>query len=936
MHVWTLASLTLYQEGGRFFLLANREGSRCMTDPSSDPTSIKPMNAEPVSGVTHTTCAYCGVGCGIRIEAGELTGDVSHPANQGALCIKGASLLETMAYPNRLLYPRLHGKHVGWDGALDEIAQRFSQIIAESGPEAIGLYVSGQLMTEDYYVANKLMKGYIGAANIDTNSRLCMSSAVTAHLRAFGEDGVPACYEDLELCNLLVLVGANTAWTHPVIFRRIQQARARNSQMKLVVVDPRKTMSAEQADLHLAIRPGSDVWLFNGLCRYLLRSGAVDEAYVAAHVEGYDALCGMLDGPEYELAAVAEQCGVSEVDLRALYRWFAREPKSVTLFCQGVNQSNQGTDKANSIINAHLLTGRVGKPGASPFSMTGQPNAMGGREVGGLATQLAAHMGFTARDCERVQRFWGSPRIARQPGLKAVDLFEAVREKKIRALWVIATNPAISLPDSARVREALANCEFLIVSEMTPNTDTAKFAHLLLPAAGWGERGGTVTNSERCISRQRAFTSAPGEAKPDWWALAEVGKRMGFSQGFTYAGLNDVLREFAALTAFENEGERLLDLGAMAGLDDAALDNWQPARWPLRASAEPSIAGPARIKSTDRLFGEGRFSTPSGKARLLATQPQAPVLDETLALGAEWQQGAWLLNTGRLRDQWHTMTRTGHLPRLMENEPYPRVSVNHHTLLASGLEQGQLVWLGSRRDQLLARLERDDGLADNHAFMPMHWSDSFTARGGVNRLVAPVVDPFSGQPQFKQTQVQVKPFAARWHAIWIGQHEPDLCGLGREPNWWSRRPVDGGECRLLADAESGAEQLWQALASRGQWIKLPLKGNGWVAVSLNQGRIAGLLLCGDDPWRVNVGLLAGLLAVPLTGALLSTTVEQALAGDSRMVCSCFRVSERQIVDAIALQGVNERAGLQALLKCGTNCGTCVVEVDKLLDKHRVL
>ncbi|MGL4206408.1 MAG: molybdopterin-dependent oxidoreductase, partial [Aeromonadaceae bacterium] len=449
-----------------------------MTAPILIPTTALPSTPEPngANQAVHTTCAYCGVGCGIKIAGERLEGDSQHPANLGALCVKGASLLETMEYPHRLLYPRIEGKHANWESALDTIAERFQRIMAESGPEAIGFYVSGQLMTEDYYVANKLMKGYIGAANIDTNSRLCMSSAVAAHQRAFGEDVVPACYEDLEQCQLLVIVGANTAWTHPVIFRRIQQARSRNPAMKLVVVDPRRTMTAEQSDLHLAIKPGSDVHLFNGLCRYLQQEGGLDQAYIDAHVEGYPELCALLDKPEYELAAVAEACDLSEVDLRAFYHWFLDNPQTVTLFCQGVNQSNQGTDKANSIINAHLLTGRVGKPGASPFSMTGQPNAMGGREVGGLATQLAAHMGFSEENCDRVQRFWNSPTIARKPGLKAVDLFEAVREKRIRALWVIATNPAISLPDSARVREALANCELLIVSEMTPNTDTAKFA----------------------------------------------------------------------------------------------------------------------------------------------------------------------------------------------------------------------------------------------------------------------------------------------------------------------------------------------------------------------------------------------------------------------------------------------------------------------------
>lgn len=879
------------------------------------------MRDEPNGEAVCTTCAYCGVGCGIRVTAGELSGDQLHPANRGALCIKGSSLLETMNYPQRLLYPRMGERQLGWDQALDTIAARFQAILAESGPEAIAFYVSGQLMTEDYYVANKLMKGYIGAANIDTNSRLCMSSAVTAHLRAFGEDLVPACYEDLECCKLLVLVGANTAWTHPVVFRRIQQARAGDPQMKLVVIDPRRTMTAEQADLHLALAPGSDVWLFNGLARYLMEQGALDEDFVRAHVGGFTELAALLDAPDYELGSVAQHCALSEMDLLTFFEWFRKEPKSVTLFCQGVNQSNQGTDKVNSIINVHLLTGRIGKPGAAPFSMTGQPNAMGGREVGGLATQLAAHMGFNEADCDRVQRFWQSPTIATRPGLKAVDLFEAVSAGKIRALWVIATNPAISLPDSSRVREALAACEFLVVSEMTANTDTARFADLLLPAAGWGERGGTVTNSERCISRQRPFCAPPGEARPDWWALAEVGKRLGYPEAFGWRGLNEIWREFAALTAFENEGQRLLDIGALAQLDDAALDNWTPRSWPLGGAQAQSLAS--------RLFSDGHFPTPDGRARLIATRPLAPQLDAPQTPNS----GQWLLNTGRLRDQWHTMTRTGHLPRLMENEPYPRVCVNQQTLLQSGLQQGQLVWLIAQRDRVLARLARDDGLGDQHAFMAMHWSDSFTAHGGVNRLVAAVVDPHSGQPQYKQTLVTADPFDARWLALWVGRHEPDLSALGREVDWWSRRPVEQGECRLLADASSDAAELWFALARHGEWQRVPVPGFGWVAVRVKQQRIAGLMLCGDDPWRVNVTLLAGLLDVPVRAAQLMPTLAQALAGESRMVCSCLRVSERQIVDAIVQQGISERSGLQQLLRCGTNCGTCLGEIDRLLACH---
>ena len=867
----------------------------------------------------HTSCAYCGVGCGITVDdATTLSGDTTHPANGGALCVKGGSLMETLAFPNRLLYPRLHGQQVSWDTALDEMAAQFGRIIAETGPESVAFYVSGQLLTEDYYIANKLMKGFIGAANIDTNSRLCMSSAVMAHSRAFGEDVVPGCYDDLEITDLLVITGANTAWTHPVIFRRIQQARARRPEMKMVVIDPRKTMTAEQADLHLALRPGSDVWLFNGLSRYLLDHDLIDNAYIEAHVNGFSELHVLLMTPDYELANVALKCGLTVSELQTFYRWFGENEKAVTLFCQGINQSNQGTDKGNALINTHLLTGRVGKPGASPFSMTGQPNAMGGREVGGLATQLASHMTFTDENCERVARFWNAPNIARKPGLKAVDMFEAVRSGKIRALWVVATNPAVSLPDSVMVREALEKCEFLVVSEMTPKTDTAQFADLLLPAAGWGERGGTVTNSERCITRQRAFTRAPGEAKPDWWAMAELGKRLGYADAFNYNDTADIFREHAALSGFENTGfehrGRQFDISALATLTNDEYEQFTPRQWPLPAG---------KHVASQRLFGDGCFSTPNGKANLLAVVPQEPVLKRK----AERQEGSWLLNTGRLRDQWHTMTRTGHLSRLMETEPLPKVYVNQQTLQASGFSEGALIRINSQQGSVMTLLGRDDGLRDGEAFMPMHWSDDFSSCSGVNRLVAPVTDAVSGQPQFKQTEVMPEAVKVKWHGLWVGQHEPDL-----EVSWWARRPLDAGECRRLTDETRTAEQIWFQLAQQGRWLRLPLK-DGWLAVKLNQGRIIGLLLVSTTHQQVNIDLLAGLLGLPMSSTALSTTLEQALAGDSRMICSCFRISEKQIVDAISEQGISELSGLQSLLRCGTNCGTCVVELKKLLHKH---
>ena len=868
-----------------------------------------------------TTCAYCGVGCGISIrhQAGEwqLAGDDSHPANGGALCVKGASLLESLAFPERLLYPRHQGRRIGWDQALDLMAERFGKVLAESGPHAIGIYLSGQLTTEDYYVANKLMKGYLGSANVDTNSRLCMSSAVVAQQRAFGEDLVPACYEDLGLADLIVITGANTAWTHPVLFRRIQQARSRRPELKLVVMDPRRTMTAEQADLHLPLRPGSDVALWNGLCRYLVDQGLWDKEYVAAHVSGMAQLTETLADPAWTPEAVALCCDLPLTDLLGFYRLFARHPRTLSLYCQGINQSNQGSDKANAIINAHLLTGRIGKPGASPFSLTGQPNAMGGREVGGLATQLAAHMGFGEAECERLQRFWGSPHMVTGPGLKAVDLFEAVHSGQIRALWVLGSNPAASLPDGDRVREALARCEFLVVSDLTALTDTARHASLLLPALGWGEKSGTVTNSERCISRQRAFLAPPGEARPDWWALASLGRRLGFEEAFAFPDEHAIFSEHAALSGFENRGSRRFDISGLARLTPAEFEDLAPIRWPVNE---------AHPHGCDRLFGDGRFATADGRARLLPLRQRDP----ELAPMASGEGTPLLLNSGRLRDQWHTMTRSGHVPRLLEAEPWPRVLVGPASLLSQGLAVGDLVRLENDRGQVRALVGLDEGLREGEAFLPMHWTDSQCSQGAVNRLLAPVTDPLSGQPMFKQARVQMAAQPTRWQGIWLGEGAPALRG-----DWWARRPLAEGECWLLASWSEEMSACWQRLARSGHWLRLPLKG-GWLAISLAQGRIQSLLLVAERWPALRVELLASLLSLPLQAGGLSQTLSDAFAGDSRLVCSCFRVTEARIVSAIREQGVNELAGLQGLLKCGSNCGTCLPEIDKLLIQHRFL
>src|SRR4051795_9696358 len=578
---------------------------------------------DPALRAIRTACPYCGVGCGILATpdgrgGAAISGDPEHPANFGRLCSKGSALGETLGLDSRLLYPMIRCskdtmERVAWSDALDHVAHRFHHIIARDGPGAVAFYLSGQLLTEDYYVANKLMKGFIGSANVDTNSRLCMASSVAVHRRAFGADTVPGCYEDLDTADLLVLVGSNAAWCHPVLFQRIVANKQKRG-ASIVVIDPRRTDTAGDADLFLGLKPGSDTALFCGLLVYLSNNGALDPGYIERHTSGFEEALTRARAIAGSIAATAVASSLAERDVAEFFRMFASSPRVVTLYSQGVNQSAQGTDNVNAIINCHLATGRIGKPGASPFSLTGQPNAMGGREVGGLANQLAAHMGFTPPDIDRVRRFWKAPRIATHEGLKAVQMFEAIGRGEIKALWVIGTNPAVSLPDADAARAALKKLDLFVISENVRSNDTVNAgAHVLLPAQAWGEKSGTVTNSERRISRQRAFLTPPGETRPDWWIVGEVAKRLGFGSAFDFNSAADVFREHAALSAFENDGNRDFDIGALARLSDDAYDAMDPIQWPMRGE---------EIEPRRRFFTAGGFYTNDRKARFIA--PEIP------------------------------------------------------------------------------------------------------------------------------------------------------------------------------------------------------------------------------------------------------------------------------------------------------------------------
>ncbi len=915
-----------------------------------------------------SACPYCGVGCGIKICNGKIEGDVNHPANKGALCVKGTALTDSLCMPSRLLYPKVSQQEVSWDTATSAISDKIQQVLAESGPEAIGMYVSGQLLTEDYYVANKLMKGFIGSANIDTNSRLCMSSAVIAHIRAFGEDVVPVTYDDLDVTDLIVIVGANTAWTHPVVFRRIQQARDKNPSVKLVVIDPRKTVTAEQADLFLPIANDGDITLFNGLIRYMADNGTIDSRFVEDHTNGSEELLDAVSGNEFQLDEVACQLGVDVQSLTTFYRWFSASPTAITVFCQGVNQAIDGTDKANAIINCHLLSGKIGKQGSGPFSITGQPNAMGGREVGGLATQLAAHRGFEPDALNFVRDAWDAPNLVQTAGLKAVDLFDAVARGDIRFLWIIATNPAVSLPNSAKVREALAQCECVVVSDISADTDTACYADILLPAAGWGEKSGMVTNSERCMTRQRAFMPAPGSAKPDWKILADVGRKLGYDEAFSFNSEADVFREYAALTAVNTNTPFKLDLSVLAVMSDDEYTHWQPTRWPLTHGA------------SQPLYHDGAFATSNGKANLVVP---AQLHSQQLDSEQKKEQGLplWSLNTGRLRDQWHTMTRTGHITALAQSEPEPTVYMHPVSIQQAGFTVGQLVVMDTASPFLLAstfsdlhhpfdladshgrlpsiivRLQSNDGLRRDQVFMSIHWAGVFGGSNTVNHIVAAAVDCLSGQPAFKSNQVTIRPAPDMWHGLYLGEQTPvslptDCCSYQkgwRSGIWRFAQKVPVTACSTpRSDDQVLAMWLQKFFVNEKQLevdsvgVSLPTVSKrlvieqtwGYAVIELNvQGEslvVTGIFAFSEQPIALDVAVLSELMGQPFSLVSVLMALNDG-SQPSRLICSCFRVTDQQIIHAVEKEGVVSLCQLQKQLKCGTNCGSCLPEVEQQLD-----
>ncbi len=871
----------------------------------------------------HSTCPYCGVGCGVVAQAdGLIKGDSLHPANRGRLCSKGAALAATLDDSGRLLTPTVRGQPADWDTALDLVADTFRRTIAEHGPDSVAFYVSGQCLTEDYYVANKLMKGFIGSANIDTNSRLCMASSVAGHVRAFGEDVVPGVYEDWEEADLIVLVGSNAAWCHPVLHQRMQAARSARG-TKMVVLDPRRTATAETADLHVPLAPGSDVALFNGLLGYLAQAGKVDHDWVARHTTGLAAALAATGAMEIE--ATAAECGIDPEVLQTFYDMFAETERVMTVWSQGVNQSSAGTDKVNAIINCHLATGRIGRPGMGPFSVTGQPNAMGGREVGGLANQLAAHMQFDdAADRAALQGFWASPTLAPKPGLKAVELFDAVLDGRVKALWIVATNPAASMPAAGQVRAALEACPFVVVSDCWP-TDTSALAHVVLPAMGWGEKDGTVTNSDRRISRQRPFRTAPGQARADWWQFAQVGQRIGWAEAFAWETPAGIFREHAALSGHANAGRRVFDIGAMATLDDAGYESMQPFRWPLPVGA--------RIEA-GRLFGAGGFSTPDGRARFVAT-PFRPLP----------ASGALLLNTGRVRDQWHTMTRTGLAPSLMTHTPEPVLTIHPTDAAAAGIVQDGLTLVSSAHGAMLLRADLRHTQRHGEVFAPMHWTDQFASTGPVGRVVSPKVDPVSGQPELKATSVTVAPAEVHFHGILLRRDAGALPGGCH----WVRMPLTEGHAYRIAGLQPmPAGAALRAFAANllaaddaSDWLELSDRRRGVlrVAIVVDGAMEACLFLAptaaGLPPEAAVTPMLGAPVPDSARATILSGRMYGATAAEGPRICACFGVTRDAIRHAVATHQLRTVREIGAMLRAGTNCGSCIPELEEILRDVRI-
>ncbi len=928
---------------------------------------------------TRSTCPYCGVGCGVIVEstAGHITGvrgDPEHPANFGRLCSKGSSLHLTaspsISAQTRLLRPLrrlVRGgslQPVTWDSAMQLASQTLASIVRAHGADAIGFYISGQLLTEDYYVFNKLAKGLLGTNNIDTNSRLCMSSAVAGYKLTLGADAPPACYDDVMHADCLFIAGSNAAFAHPVLFRRIEDARVKNPKLKIIVVDPRRTDTASSADLHLALRPGSDVALFHGMLHVMLTKGWVDQAYIAAHTEGFESLLTLV--ADYTPDRVQDLCAISPEQLLQAASWFANSKATLSLYCQGLNQSSSGTAKNASLINLHLATAHMGKAGAGPFSLTGQPNAMGGREVGGLANLLSAHRDMSnAEHRAEVAALWGIEDVPAQIGKTAVEMFEAAADGEIKALWIACTNPAQSMPNQAMVRRALERCEFVVVQEAFATAETCDFADLLLPATTWGEKEGTVTNSERRITRVRAAVPAPGQTRHDWHIVVDLAARLRQEPGVSpnKDALHMAYTSPEEIWAEHRESTRGRDLD-ITGLSYAHLEH-TPEQWPMREGAAHGQA---------RLYENGVFATASGRAKFAAVAyvPTAEVRESRFPFS---------LNTGRLRDQWHGMTRTGLVGRLFGHVSEPVVQLHPEDMSRLGLTEGGLVHVTSKRGSVVLPVEASADLGTHQAFIAMHWGGAYLSGrdhqnkplAGVNALTTSVFCPTSKQPELKHAAVKVLKAELPWTLLavaWLSENkamrvqqalrahmvkfEFASCvpfggdaPINVQPQGPLRQGVlmraacsEAPDMALLHEIEellelNGTDSLRYVDAKRRQLRSMRLQHIQ--ANSSTDTQLDAFIIAGDtssEIWLKN--LLKTQASTKDYGRRLLMTGSKpplAMVDLGNTVCSCVGVKDIAIRDHLKIDqsdGAQRLASLQATLKCGTECGSCLPELRRMV------
>ncbi len=933
------------------------------------------MNAEVIisqkletsTKLVNTVCPYCGVGCGITAKVSNdkvigVSGDVNHPTNRGRLCVKGSSLDETLGNKNRILMPRINKNEVTWEQATTTVANRLNTIISEHGPDSVAFYLSGQLLTEDYYVANKLMKGFIGSGNVDTNSRLCMASASTAHKRAFGEDIVPGCYDDFDHADVIFIVGSNTAYAHPIVYQRIIKAKEDNPALKIVVIDPRGTATSDTADVHLPIKAGTDGFYFNGLLAYLAQHDGIDNDFTAKHCDNLELALAAAKTQCEDLHAVAKICDVSYELLVQSYALFTEHKKVVTLFSQGINQSSSGVDKGNAIINCHLASSKMGYEGAGPFSITGQPNAMGGREVGGLATQLAAHLHFEQEGAvDLVERFWQAPSIAKKQGLKAVELFEAVEQGKIKAIWIMATNPVVSMPNADFIKRALTKCDNVIVSECYENSDTLKYANIVLPSTTWGEKLGTVTNSERRISLQQPLITPPGQAKNDWQIITEVASKMGFENAFNYEHPVDIFREHAALSGFENNyhvvdnnlekshaeestgeentGEentvlkstainhRVFDISALADISQHSYENFLPIQWPVTANAP---YGTSRIFSR-KLLNKQAFVTNNGKAKLVAIKARLPKYDA--------KSNELIMNTGRIRDQWHTMTRTGRASKLSSHQSEPFIQVHPEDAEKFNLFDKQLAQLNNQDAKFIGRVHLTNQQRKGELFAPIHWNDQYSGSGRVSALVNTVTDPLCGQPEYKHSPVTVASYDESWSGYLLALTPIDF---GERANYWTKINIDKGYKYLLAGKQELANDIVfvkSLFPIISDWLIIkedpnaPLRIAGFINDVLQCFFVAGAQLNKQYDTRYIEDQLDVEHKKNIRIKQFSSLENIGLMDVGVIVCSCHQVGEKVITSAIKSGECNSVEALGAKLKCGTNCGSCIPELKKLIAKY---